>query len=102
MGGSRRLVARRHVLLVQSMQDRVIDVFRWDGQRLTPGKALEIKGAGRNPSPRHGPESLADSCTSRPHPDGFVISRHVDGQAELSAIWGSCRWEAQDGTGAMA
>lgn len=40
-----------HILLVQSMQDRVIDVFRWDGQRLTPGKALEIKGAG--------PESFA-------------------------------------------
>ncbi len=40
-----------HILLVQSMQDRVIDVFRWDGQRLTPGKPLEIKGAG--------PESFA-------------------------------------------
>lgn len=35
-----------HVLLVQSMQDRNIDVFRWDGQRLTPGRPLEIKGAG--------------------------------------------------------
>ncbi len=40
-----------HILLVQSMQDRVIDVFRWDGHHLTPGKALEIKGAG--------PESFA-------------------------------------------
>ena len=40
-----------HILLVQSMQDRLIDVFRWDGQRLTPGKPLEIKGAG--------PESFA-------------------------------------------
>jgi len=40
-----------HILLVQSMRDRVVDVFRWDGQRLTPGKALEIKGAG--------PESFA-------------------------------------------
>ena len=35
-----------HILLVQSMQDRNIDVFRWDGQRLTPGRPLEIKGAG--------------------------------------------------------
>lgn len=35
-----------HVLLVQSMQDRAIDVFRWDGKHLTPGKPLEIKGAG--------------------------------------------------------
>jgi DNA-binding beta-propeller fold protein YncE len=40
-----------HILLVQSMQNRVIDVFRWDGQRLAPGKPLEIKGAG--------PESFA-------------------------------------------
>jgi hypothetical protein len=40
-----------HMLLVQSMQDRAIDVFRWDGQHLTPGKPLAIKGAG--------PESFA-------------------------------------------
>jgi len=38
-------------LLVQSMQDRVIDVLRWDGHRLTPGKPLPIKDAG--------PESFA-------------------------------------------
>jgi len=34
------------VLMVQSMQNRAIDVFRWDGKRLTPGKALEIRDAG--------------------------------------------------------
>jgi DNA-binding beta-propeller fold protein YncE len=39
------------ILLVQSMQDRVIDVLRWDGHRLTPGKPLPIKDAG--------PESFA-------------------------------------------
>jgi hypothetical protein len=33
------------------MQNRAIDVFRWDGQRLMPGKPLAIKGAG--------PESFA-------------------------------------------
>jgi DNA-binding beta-propeller fold protein YncE len=35
-----------HILLVQSMQDRVIDVFRWDGKRLIPGKPIAIKDAG--------------------------------------------------------
>ncbi|HET6239115.1 MAG TPA: hypothetical protein VFE41_29805 [Acetobacteraceae bacterium] len=40
-------------LLVQSMQDREIDVFRWDGKTLTPGKPLVIKDAG--------PESFATS-----------------------------------------
>ncbi len=38
-------------VLVQSMADRAIDVFRWNGKTLTPGKALDIKGAG--------PESFA-------------------------------------------
>jgi hypothetical protein len=38
-------------LLVQSMADRAIDVFRWDGRKLTPGKPLTIKDAG--------PESFA-------------------------------------------
>jgi sugar lactone lactonase YvrE len=33
-------------LLVQSMQDREINVFRWDGKTLTPGKSLVIKDAG--------------------------------------------------------
>jgi DNA-binding beta-propeller fold protein YncE len=40
-------------LLVQSMQDREIDVFRWNGKTLTPGKPLAIKDAG--------PESFATS-----------------------------------------
>ena len=40
-----------HTLLIQSMQDRKIGVFRWDGQKLTAGKPIEIKGAG--------PESFA-------------------------------------------
>jgi DNA-binding beta-propeller fold protein YncE len=34
------------VLLVQSMQDRTIDVLRWDGKRLIPGKPLAIEDAG--------------------------------------------------------
>ena len=38
-------------LLVQSMQDREINVFRWNGKTLTPGKSLTIKDAG--------PESFA-------------------------------------------
>jgi WD40 repeat protein len=38
-------------LLVQSMQDREINVFRWDGKKLTQGKSLVIKDAG--------PESFA-------------------------------------------
>ncbi len=38
-------------VLVQSMQDREIEVFRWDGKTLTPGKSLSIKGVG--------PESFA-------------------------------------------
>jgi WD40 repeat protein len=38
-------------LLVQSMADRAIDVFRWNGKKLTPGKPLTIKDAG--------PESFA-------------------------------------------
>jgi WD40 repeat protein len=33
-------------LLVQSMQDREIGVFRWDGKQLTPGKSLPIADAG--------------------------------------------------------
>ncbi|HXT81621.1 MAG TPA: hypothetical protein VN702_18810, partial [Acetobacteraceae bacterium] len=33
-------------VLQQSMKDRNIDVFRWDGHKLTPGTPLEIKGAG--------------------------------------------------------
>ncbi len=33
-------------LLVQGMQDRQIDVFRWDGKQLTPGESLPIKDAG--------------------------------------------------------
>jgi DNA-binding beta-propeller fold protein YncE len=40
-----------HTILVQSMADREINVFRWDGHRLTPGKSLVIKDAG--------PESFA-------------------------------------------
>ncbi|MBV9249506.1 MAG: hypothetical protein JO227_09730 [Acetobacteraceae bacterium] len=38
-------------LLVQSMGDRAIDVFQWDGQKLTAGEPLVIEGAG--------PESFA-------------------------------------------
>jgi DNA-binding beta-propeller fold protein YncE len=38
-------------ILVQSMADREINVFRWDGRKLTPGKSLVIKDAG--------PESFA-------------------------------------------
>lgn len=33
-------------ILVQSMADREINVFRWDGHRLTPGRSLVIKDAG--------------------------------------------------------
>jgi DNA-binding beta-propeller fold protein YncE len=38
-------------VLIQSMADRTIEVFRWDGAALQRGKTLEIKGAG--------PESFA-------------------------------------------
>lgn len=38
-------------VLIQSMEDRMVEVFRWDGKTLTPGEKLEIKGAG--------PESFA-------------------------------------------
>jgi DNA-binding beta-propeller fold protein YncE len=38
-------------LLVQSMQDRTVEVLRWDGRTLTRGKSLPIAGAG--------PESFA-------------------------------------------
>ncbi|HME24084.1 MAG TPA: beta-propeller fold lactonase family protein [Acetobacteraceae bacterium] len=38
-------------ILVQSMADREINVFRWNGRKLTPGKSLVIKDAG--------PESFA-------------------------------------------
>jgi DNA-binding beta-propeller fold protein YncE len=38
-------------VLVQSMQDRTVEVFRWDGKTLTRGKSLAIQGAG--------PESFA-------------------------------------------
>jgi DNA-binding beta-propeller fold protein YncE len=38
-------------VLVQSMQDHAIEVFRWNGKTLTPGKDLPIEGAG--------PESFA-------------------------------------------
>jgi DNA-binding beta-propeller fold protein YncE len=38
-------------VLVQSMQDRKIEVFRWDGKTLTRGKSLPVEGAG--------PESFA-------------------------------------------
>ena len=38
-------------VLIQSMQDRTIEVFRWDGTALTRGKSLVIEGAG--------PESFA-------------------------------------------
>lgn len=33
-------------VMVQSMYERTIDVFRWDGRHLTAGKPLEIKDAG--------------------------------------------------------
>jgi len=38
-------------VLVQGMRERTIEVFRWDGKTLTPGKSLPIPGAG--------PESFA-------------------------------------------
>jgi WD40 repeat protein len=38
-------------VLFQSMQDRTVEVFRWDGKTLTRGKTLPIQGAG--------PESFA-------------------------------------------
>jgi DNA-binding beta-propeller fold protein YncE len=38
-------------VLIQSMQDRTVEVFRWDGKTLTRGKTLPIQGAG--------PESFA-------------------------------------------
>jgi DNA-binding beta-propeller fold protein YncE len=38
-------------VLIQGMQDRKIEVFRWDGKTLTRGKSLAIDGAG--------PESFA-------------------------------------------
>lgn len=38
-------------VLIQSMQDRKIEVFRWNGKTLTRGKSLSIQGAG--------PESFA-------------------------------------------
>ena len=38
-------------VLVQGMQDRKVEVFRWNGKTLTPGKSLTIDGAG--------PESFA-------------------------------------------
>lgn len=38
-------------VLVQSMQDRKIEIFRWDGKTLTRGKSLAVEGAG--------PESFA-------------------------------------------
>jgi DNA-binding beta-propeller fold protein YncE len=38
-------------VLIQSMQDRTIEVFRWNGKTLTRGKSLPIQGAG--------PESFA-------------------------------------------
>ena len=38
-------------VLVQSMQDRTVEVFRWNGKTLTRGNALAIQGAG--------PESFA-------------------------------------------
>jgi DNA-binding beta-propeller fold protein YncE len=33
-------------VLVQTMTDRAIDVFRWDGRKLTPGKPLVFKDVG--------------------------------------------------------
>jgi DNA-binding beta-propeller fold protein YncE len=38
-------------VLIQGMQDRKIEVFRWDGKTLTRGKSLPVQGAG--------PESFA-------------------------------------------
>jgi DNA-binding beta-propeller fold protein YncE len=38
-------------VLIQSMQDRKIEVFRWDGKNLTHGESLTVEGAG--------PESFA-------------------------------------------
>jgi hypothetical protein len=38
-------------VLIQGMQDRKIEVFRWDGKTLTRGKSLVVDGAG--------PESFA-------------------------------------------
>jgi DNA-binding beta-propeller fold protein YncE len=38
-------------VLLQGMQDRTIEVFRWDGKALTRGKSLPVQGAG--------PESFA-------------------------------------------
>jgi DNA-binding beta-propeller fold protein YncE len=38
-------------VLIQSMQDRLISVFRWDGSKLTMGRPIAIKGSG--------PESFA-------------------------------------------
>jgi WD40 repeat protein len=38
-------------VLIQSMQDRKIEVFRWDGKTLARGKSLDVHGAG--------PESFA-------------------------------------------
>ena len=46
-------------VLIQSMQDRTIEVFRWNGKTLTRGKSLSIQGAGPNPSPPRGPEPQA-------------------------------------------
>lgn len=40
-------------VLVQGMQDHTVEVFRWDGKKLTRGNVLLIKGAG--------PESFATS-----------------------------------------
>ena len=42
-----------HTIMVQSMQDREINVFSWDGRKLRPGKSLPIKDAG--------PETFATS-----------------------------------------
>jgi DNA-binding beta-propeller fold protein YncE len=33
-------------VFIQSMQDRMIEVFRWDGKNLTRGKSLPVEGAG--------------------------------------------------------
>jgi hypothetical protein len=33
-------------VLVQGMQDRKIEIFRWNGKTLTRGKSLTIDGAG--------------------------------------------------------
>jgi hypothetical protein len=40
-------------VLIQGMQDRKIEVFRWDGKTLARGKSLPVEGAG--------PESFATS-----------------------------------------